>query len=94
MNKRLKKLPRFRSEQEERDFWSTHDATEYFNVSQGQLADVDTFHSELKPVTIRFSSEQLDWVRKIAKRMDVGYQSLIKVWIDERLLEERSRRGL
>lgn len=94
MSKKFRKLPKFKSEEGEREFWSTHDATDYFDFSKGQITDADTFHGGLKPVTIRFSMEQLEGVRKIARRMDVGYQSLIKVWIDERLLEEKSRRAL
>lgn len=94
MSKKLKRLPKFKSEQEEREFWSKHDATDYFDTTKAQIMDADTFHGTLKPVTIRFSSRQLDWVRKIANGMDVGYQSLIKVWIDERLLEEKAQRGL
>ena len=93
MSKKLKKLPKFQSEEEERKFWATHDVVDYFDAAKGQLMDADTFHASLQPVTIRFSSNQLDWVRKIARAMDVGYQSLIKVWIDERLLDEKSRRG-
>lgn len=94
MKKKLKKIPRFESEAEERKFWATHDGTDFFDVSKGGLTDADSFHSSLKPVTIRFSTQQLNWVRRIAKAMDVGYQSLIKVWIDERLLQEKAQRGL
>ncbi len=97
MRKKVKKLPKFKSEEEERKFWSAHahsdTAIDYFDTSRAQMTNVDTFHGGLKPVTIRFSSQQLNWVRKIAGAMDVGYQSLIKVWIDERLLEEKARRG-
>jgi predicted DNA binding CopG/RHH family protein len=94
MKTTLKKLPPFKSEDEERDFWTTHDATDYFDFSKGQITDVETFHNQpaITSVTIRFSNKQLNLVRKIAKRMDVGYQSLIKVWLDERLLQEKAQR--
>ncbi len=97
MKKKSKKaqvLPKFKSEDEEQGFWANHDATDYFDISKGQLTDADSFHSSFKPVTIRFSTQQLDLVRRIARRMDVGYQSLIKVWLDERLLQEKEQRNL
>ncbi len=87
-----KKLKRFKSEDEERDFWATHDGTDYFDISKGQLTDVDSFHGSVTPVTIRFSKSQLALLRRIAKKMDVGYQSLIKVWLDERLIQEKIQR--
>lgn len=94
MKKKSKKIPNFKSEDQEREFWASHDGTDYFDVSKGNLTDADSFHGGLKPVTIRFSSQQLDLVRRIASRMDVGYQSLIKVWIDERLVQEKQLRQL
>lgn len=89
-----KKLKRFKSEDEEREFWATHDGTDYFDISKGQITNADAFHSLVTPVTIRFSSSQLNLVRRIAKKMDVGYQSLIKVWLDERLIQEKTQRQL
>ena len=89
-----KKLKRFNSEDEERDFWATHDGTDYFDISKGQITDADTFHGGVTPVTIRFSDQQLSLVRRIAKKMDVGYQSLIKVWLDERLIQEKTQRHI
>lgn len=89
-----KKLGPFKSEDEERDFWATHDGTEYFDFSKGQISDADSFHGNVTPVTIRFAESQLNLLRQIARKMDVGYQSLIKVWLDERLLQEKTRRGI
>ncbi len=94
MRKKPRKLPKFKSEDEEREFWDTHDATDYFDTSQAQVTNVENFHAGLKPITIRFSVQQIDLIRRIARGMDVGYQSLIKVWIDERLLQEKSHRHL
>ncbi len=94
MKKNPKTLPKFKSENEEREFWTTHEATDYFDMSKGQVTNADNFHSGLKPVTIRFSIQQVDLIRLIARGMDVGYQSLIKVWIDERLLQEKAQRHL
>jgi len=94
MKKKSKKLPTFKSEDEERQFWDTHDATDYFDFSKGQLSDADSLHGGFKPVTIRFSSQQLELIRRIATKMDVGYQSLIKVWLDERLLQEKNQRHI
>lgn len=94
MKKKLQKLPVLKNEDEERAFWDKHDATDYFDFSKGQMTSADAFHESFKPVTIRFSTQQLELIRRIATRMDVGYQSLIKVWLDERLVQEKYQRHM
>jgi len=87
--RKTKSLPKFRSEAKEREFWEApeNDATEFFDPST--LAPV-TFKN-LKPsttsISIRLSDSLLDGIRQQANKLDVPYQSLMKVWLTEKLRE-------
>jgi len=87
--RKSKPLPKVRSEAKEREFWEApeNDATEFFDPSA--LAPV-TFKN-LKPsttsISIRLSDSLLDGIRQQANKLDVPYQSLMKVWLTEKLRE-------
>lgn len=84
MNKKLKSIPNFKSEAEERKFWQTHDSTEYVDWSK---ADKGVRFPNLKltskPITLRLPAGLIDRVKIKAHKMDVPYQSLIKQFIFE-----------
>jgi len=77
----MKKIPRFKSEADERAFWSKHDATEYLDLSRARPA----VFSELKPsartISIRLPESLLQTIKVIANKRDVPYQSLMKVFL-------------
>lgn len=87
--KQLKPIPRFKNEDEEAEFWSTHDSTEYIDWSK---AIVNPVFPNLKPstktITIRVSQSLLESLKMIANKKDVPYQSLVKIFLDEKVKEE------
>lgn len=87
--KNLKQIPKFRSEDEEADFWATHDSTGYFDISK---AIINPPFPNLKPstktITIRVTQSLLDSLKMIANKKDVPYQSLVKVYLNEKVKEE------
>jgi len=87
--KKLKKIPRFRNEDEEDEFWSTHDSTEYIDWSK---AMVNPTFPNLKPstrtITIRVPQALIDDLKRIANKKDVPYQSMVKIFLDEKVREE------
>lgn len=88
MSQKQKAIPKFKSEDEEQEFWATHDATDYLD----QLKPVKFDLSELKPstrsVTIRFPEHLLADLKTLAHKNDVPYQSLMKVYLAEKVKEE------
>ena len=80
--KKLKIIPKFKSESEERDFWLKNSSVDYVDWSK----DVSVRFTNLKPstrsISIRLPDMMLDKLRIIANKMDVPYQSLIKKYID------------
>lgn len=80
MNKpQAKKLPKFKNEDEEREFWDTHSSVDYFDLENAVL---NPSMPKLKPstemITIRMSSSLLDRIKMEANQRDIGYQTLIK----------------
>lgn len=90
MAKKIKKRPRLVSERAERKFWETHDSTPYVDWSKAQPVRF----TELKPTTtaisIRLPTDLLERIKTSANRKDVPYQSLIKMWLAEKMGQART----
>jgi len=88
-NKKIKPIPRFKTEDEERDFWATHSATDYFDMSK---AIKNPVFPNLKPTTesisLRLPKYLLARIKQLANAQDVPYQSLMKVFLSERVDHE------
>jgi predicted DNA binding CopG/RHH family protein len=87
MSKRLKPIPRFANEAAERAFWesSGNDSTEYVDWSKAKLAVFPKLKPSTESISLRMPENLLDTVRSHAQRLDVPYQSLIKLWIAEKV---------
>lgn len=82
--KKFKKIPTFKNEDEEREFWATHDSTEYVDWSKAVRGmKFPNLKLSSKPITIRLPAGLIDRVKIKAHKMDVPYQSLIKQFIFE-----------
>lgn len=90
--KKLKKIPRFKNEDEEAEFWATHDSTEYIDWSKAMVNPVfPNLKPSTKTITIRVPQALLDNLKRLANKKDVPYQSLVKVYLDEKVREEYVR---
>jgi predicted DNA binding CopG/RHH family protein len=87
MNKPTKAVPRFRNEAEERDFWESKasDSTEYLDWSKSQPAVMPNLKPSTKTISLRLPQHLLDAIKVAANARDVPYQSLIKVWLQEKV---------
>lgn len=85
MKKRLKPIPKFASEDEERRFWEQHDTSEYLDWSQAQQVVMPKLKPTTKTISLRLPQHLLDSIKAAANARDVPYQSLIKVWLQEKL---------
>ncbi len=84
----LKPIPKFKNENEEANFWATHDTTEYFDMSKPLDIDFPNLKPTTKTITLRLPVSLLNRIRKIANKKDVPYQSLMKVFLDAKAKEE------
>lgn len=81
--------PKFRSEAAEREFWEAkgNDATQFFDPSKMSPARFKNLKPSTTSISIRLSDSLLEGIRQEANKLDVPYQSLIKVWLTEKLRE-------
>jgi predicted DNA binding CopG/RHH family protein len=84
MKTKLKRAPKFKSEAEEREFWETHDTTEYFDSSKMVRARFPNLKPSTQSISLRLPLSLLEAIRIEANKRDVPYQSLIKVWLSEK----------
>ena len=88
-NMKKKKIPDFKSEDDERRFWSTADSTEYVNWEAGKRAKLVQLKPSLRTISLRLPVAMIEDLKILAHRRDVPYQSLLKVFLAERLAQER-----
>jgi predicted DNA binding CopG/RHH family protein len=85
MNKKLKPIPRFRSEADERRFWETHDSMDYVDWSKARRVQLPNLKLSTTAISLRLPQGLLDRIKVAANKRDVPYQSLIKVWLAEKV---------
>ena len=81
---KLKAIPSFKGEAEERKFWETHDSTDYVDWSKAQRARFPNLKPSTTAISIRLPSDLLERIKVAANKRDVPYQSLIKMWLAEK----------
>jgi predicted DNA binding CopG/RHH family protein len=86
--KKIKKVPYFTSEDEERKFWASHDSTEYVDWSKAQPTVFPNLKSSTESISLRLPSHLLARIKSLANKQDVPYQSLMKVFLSERVEKE------
>lgn len=89
MSKQLKPIPEFANEEEDRAFWesSRNDSTEYVDWSKAKLASFPKLKPSTETISIRMPEDVLNTIRDHARRLDVPYQSLIKLWCAEKIAD-------
>ena len=88
MKKRLKAVPEFTTEEDERRFWEQYDSTDYLDWGQAQQVVMPKLKPTTKMISLRLPQHLLDSIKAAANARDVPYQSLIKVWLREKLHKE------
>ena len=83
----LKKVPKFKTEDDERDFWATHDATDYLDFSQAEETVFPNLKPSTRAISLRLPVSLIDRLKMLANKQDVPYQSLLKVLLAEKVDE-------
>lgn len=86
--KRVKKMPKFKSEAEEVEFWATHDSTEYIDYSGAKQVLFPNLKPSTKTISIRLPESLIEHLKLLANKRDVPYQSLLKMFLSEKVKEE------
>lgn len=86
--KKIKLIPKFRTEDDERDFWATHDSSDYFDWSKPKHVIFPNLQLTKKPISLRVTTGLLARVKMIANKKDMPYQTLMKQYIEEGLAHD------
>jgi predicted DNA binding CopG/RHH family protein len=89
----MKTIPKFKNEDDERNFWATGDSTEYVDWPSGKRRKLVQLKPSLKTISLRLPVSMIEDLKVLANRRDVPYQSLLKVFLAERLARERQPRS-
>ena len=87
MNK-LRPIPTFKNEDEEREFWATHDSADYFDWTKARRVIFPNLKPSSKSISLRLPESILNELKVLANKRDVPYQSLIKIFLAEKLKEQ------
>jgi predicted DNA binding CopG/RHH family protein len=86
--KKFRPIPEFQTEDEEREFWATHDSTDFIDWSQAKPVQFPNLKPTLKTISIRIPETLLNELKVMANRRGIPYQSLLKLFLSERVDEE------
>lgn len=87
MPRRFKPIPKFSTEAEERKFWECHDSTGYVDWSLARAVSFPNLRPSTKTISLRLPEDMLNAIRARANKLDVPYQSLMKLWLAEKAAE-------
>jgi predicted DNA binding CopG/RHH family protein len=90
--KAKEQIPKFRSEDEEREFWAERDVVDYFDWEKSSSSSFPALKPSTQTISLRLPKALLEDLKALANERDVPYQSLLKVYLAERIARERGRR--
>ncbi|MHB2148091.1 BrnA antitoxin family protein [Calditrichota bacterium LG25] len=83
-----KKIPKFKDEDKEREFWAAHDSTDYIDWNNGEELIMPNLKPSLKTISLRVPESLIDELKFLANKKDIPYQSLLKMFLVERVEKE------
>lgn len=87
--KKLKQIPKFKNEEEERDFWLKHDSSDYIDWAEAKSVSFPNLKPSTQSISLRLPKNLLEDIKVLANKKDVPYQSLMKIYLSERVEEEQ-----
>lgn len=82
------KTPRFKTEEQEREFWAEHDSADYVDWSSAERVTLAELKPSTRTISIRLPESLLEGLKLLANKRDVPYQSLLKLYVAERVKKE------
>ncbi len=87
-----KKIPKFKNEDKERNFWGKHDSIDYVDWSKAQRVSFPNLKPSVRSISLRLSEHMLNALKILANKKDIPYQSLMKIYLSEKIKEEMKYR--
>ena len=86
-----KPVPDFKSEAEEHTFWEEHDTADYLDWSRAEVTQFPNLKLSTSTISLRLPAQLLADLKRLANKRDVPYQSLLKIYLAERVAAESDR---
>ena len=86
----MKEIPKFESEDKEREFWAKADSSEYIDWKKAKKVIFPDLKPSVKTISLRLPESMLEEIKLLANKRDVPYQSLMKIFLSERIKKELS----
>ena len=84
----MKRIPKFKSEEEEQAFWAEHDSADFIDWSEAKRVTLSNLRPSTKTISLRLPELMLEELKLLANKRDVPYQSLLKIFLAERIAQE------
>ena len=84
----MKKIPTFSSVVEEREFWAKADSTEYLDWKKAKSLVLPKLKPSTKKISLRLPESMIEELKLLANKRDVPYQSLLKIYLSEKISQE------
>lgn len=81
-------MPKFKNEDRERAFWAKQDSTEFLDWKKGKRVLLPNLKPSIKTISLRIPESMIEELKLLANKRDVPYQSLLKIFLAERIEEE------
>jgi len=91
---KVKRIPKFKNEDEERDFWDKHDFADYFDLFKPVEMDLSELKPSTKPITVRLTESLIASLKQLAHKKDVPYQSLMKIYLEKAVERDYQRMAI
>ena len=88
--KKLKKIPEFKSKAEEKKFWRKNDTSDFVDWKKAERISFPNLKPSVRSISLRLPETMLNDLKVIANKKDIPYQSLMKIFISEKIKEEHS----
>ena len=88
MNPMKSRIPQFKNEDKERNFWASHDSTDHIDWSKGKKVILSKLKPSLRSISIRLPESMIEELKLLANKRDVPYQSLLKIFLAEKIGQE------
>ena len=86
--RKKKAIPAFRNEEQEREFWASHDSADYIDWSRAEKVRLPNLRPTTRTISIRLPQPMIERLKVLANKRDVPYQSLLKMYVAEKIEEE------
>ena len=88
VKRRIRKIPKFRGEDQERNFWASHDSTDYVDWRRSERVKLPNLRPTTRTISIRLPESMIEKLKVLANKRDIPYQSLLKMFVADKIEEE------